>query len=143
MKNWQDLGIAHLSLMPQQRMALLMQFRHMLATGLAVWGLTLGHEPWRSHALSLLPSPMKTSTMSYKQYVQGSSSINPLGISANNANRHPMPQAHPSTMIIIGVYGNTQHRTSSEEEQNSVNMTVQRFAKYFSASYVTCVNEET
>lgn len=113
----------------------------MLAKGLEVWGLTLGQAPWRSKTLSLLPLPMKTSTMSYNQYIQ-TAPLNKLGISISNnninSNRHPMPQAHPSTMIVIGVYGGVH---SSEEGRNKVNMTVQRFAQYFSASYVTCVEE--
>lgn len=60
MRGWQRVSTSVLALLPQRRMALLTDFRDVLAAGLARWwGLRLARRPCHTRTLALLPAPTK------------------------------------------------------------------------------------
>lgn len=130
MKSWQDATISALSLLPAKRVQLLTKFQKMLEGGLILWGLELSDQPWRTKALSLLPTPQKQSDRGY-QFQKGI--------------RHPFPSSHPTTVTIIGILESSlreDRETSDSAFATRIRETVDRMGKYFKSNLVTCVKKE-
>ncbi|KPA78159.1 putative argonaut-like protein [Leptomonas pyrrhocoris] len=118
MRNWQDIGVAVLSLMPNQRMELLSFVRKLLSRGLRRWGIEVAHRPWRTRSLSLLPAPMKRVVP------------NPAARSA---------ASFPSTVAVLGIAG---PRCTADQTQR-VSLTAQHMAQYFRTNLVACLPDES
>ncbi|CAD2220861.1 Piwi domain containing protein, putative [Angomonas deanei] len=123
MRAWQDTAISVLSLMPEKRMRLLAQFAGELQKGLHQWGLSLSTEPLKTRSLSLLPAPAKSLA---------------AGLNRNVQLRHPLPNLHPTSLLIVGIAKDR----LSDEEKNKVALTVQQMGQHFRTNMVVTVAEE-
>ncbi|KAG5505680.1 hypothetical protein JKF63_05015 [Porcisia hertigi] len=123
MRGWQDVSVAVLSIMPQQRAELLESARALLADGLQRWGISLGAEPYRTKALSLLPIHTKR-LVPQKQPAAG------LARAA--------AAAFPTTIVVVGVTG---PRCTAEQSQ-SITLAAQRLAQYFRTRLVVTLADE-
>lgn len=131
MRGWQDIGVAVLSLMPEQRSELLSNIQGLLEPGLRRWGLTLEKEALRTKALSLLPAPMKSVAPPPSRHQHGGAA---WGTAASHA-----ASDFPTTMLIIGVAG---PRCTAEQAKRTT-LTAQHLAQYFRTPLVTCVADES
>lgn len=142
MKGWQDICVAVLSLMPNQRMELLNFVQQLLSKGLQRWGIEVASRPWRTKSLSLLPAPMK-----YVVPKAGEGATRPQlsphtlssAAAVAAASAFGAARVYPSTIAVIGISG---PRCTAEQSQR-VSLTVQHTAKYFHTSLVACVEDES
>lgn len=124
MRSWQDIGVSALSLMPQQRCALLESVRALLANGLQRWGIDLSANPYRTKALSLLPAPMKC-VVPQRRSVTGFA--------------NPAVVAFPTTIVVIGVTG----PRCTAEQSRRISLTAQHLAHYFRTRFVATLADES
>ncbi|AYU78508.1 argonaut-like protein, putative [Leishmania donovani] len=123
MRSWQEIGVSALSLMPQQRAALLESIRALLANGLQRWGIDVSANPYRTKALSLLPAPMKCVVPQRR----------PATGFAN-----PAVVAFPTTIVVIGVTG----PRCTAEQSRRISLTAQHLAHYFRTKFVATLADE-
>ncbi|RNF15425.1 putative PIWI-like protein 1 [Trypanosoma conorhini] len=133
MRSWQDITVSTCSFLPTRRLDLLKVFHTALASEMRRWGLALAAEPFSSKALSLLPTPQKTTA-----YGLGRSGIARQKQIRSAALRHPPPAPFPTTLAVVAVA--PPH--AEEEERARITQTAQAMARYHRSSATITVPDE-